>query len=71
MFLGANIDDVETAKNFGIGADRAVRYHSDSKGTELNFHAMSKAISAVRASAPLGSGWKDEIEKDYKGREEK
>ena len=29
LFLGANIDAVETAKHFGIGADRAVNYHSE------------------------------------------
>lgn len=29
LFLGANIDAVETAKRFGIGADRAVNYHAD------------------------------------------
>src|SRR5699024_10785941 len=29
LFLGANIDAVETARHFGIGADRAVNYHSD------------------------------------------
>lgn len=68
LFLGANIDAVETAKHFGIGADRAVRYHSDKVGTALNFSVMSDAISAVRASAPLGADWKDEIEKDYKAR---
>ena len=28
LFLGANIDAVETAKHFGIGADRAVNYLS-------------------------------------------
>ena len=71
LFLGANIDAVETAKHFGIGADRAVRYHSDKVGTALNFSVMSDAISAVRANAPLGAGWKDEIEKDYKGRRKK
>ena len=71
LFLGANIDAVETAKHFGIGADRAVRYHSDSEGTELNFRVMSEAISAVRASASLSADWKDEIEKDYKSRGKK
>ena len=30
LFLGANIDAVETARHFGIGADRAVNFHSDS-----------------------------------------
>ena len=37
LFLGANIDAVETAKHFGIGADRAVNYHSDREGTQLNY----------------------------------
>ena len=71
LFLGANIDAVETAKHFGIGADRAVRYHSDSEGTELNFRVMSETISAFRASAPISADWKDEIEKDYNGRKKK
>jgi len=30
LFLGANIDAVETAANFGIAQDRAVSYRSDS-----------------------------------------
>ena len=37
LFLGANIDAVETASHFGIGADRAVNYNSDSEGTALNY----------------------------------
>ena len=32
LFLGANIDAVETASQFGIGADRAVNYQCDSEG---------------------------------------
>ena len=36
LFLGANIDAVETARHFGIGRDRAVRYHNDAKGQRLN-----------------------------------
>ena len=41
LFLGANIDAVETAKHFGIGADRAVNYHSDREGTQLNYFRVS------------------------------
>jgi uncharacterized protein YegL len=37
IFLGANIDAVETAGRFGIAPDRAIDYLSDSEGTELNF----------------------------------
>ena len=53
LFLGANIDAVETARHFGIGSDRAVTYHSDSAGTQLNYEVLSEAICAVRGSAPL------------------
>ena len=54
LFLGANIDAVETARHFGIGADRAVNYHSDSAGTQLNYEVLSEAICAVRGSAAGG-----------------
>ena len=40
LFLGANIDAVETAGRFGIDADRAVDYVPDGRGTELNFRMM-------------------------------
>ena len=41
LFLGANIDAVETAKQFGIAKERAVSYRSDSVGTELNYSERS------------------------------
>ena len=68
LFLGANIDAVETAKNYGIDESRAVNYHSDSAGTSINYEAMSDAISTVRKNAPLTSGWKAKIDKDFKSR---
>lgn len=58
LFLGANIDAVETASQFGIGADRAVNYQCDSEGTALNYEVVSEAISSVRCSAPLSADWK-------------
>lgn len=68
LFLGANIDAVETARHFGIGADRAVNYHSDSAGTRLNYDVLNEAICAVRSSAPLDAGWKKRIDEDYEKR---
>ena len=68
LFLGANIDAVETAKHFGIGADRAVRYHNDSAGVQLNCRTVGCAMSRIRANAPLGENWKADIEADYKAR---
>ena len=71
LFLGANIDAVETASHFGIAGDRAVTFHNDSRGQALNYRVVSRAVSAVRESVPLSTDWKDEIEEDYKARQSK
>ena len=71
LFLGANIDAVETAGDLGIGADRAVNYRCDSAGTRLNYDVVSQAASAVRSSAPLNAHWKDAIEQDFHNRQKK
>lgn len=68
LFLGANIDAVKTAGSFGIDQDHAVNYHCDREGTRLNFQVLGQAVSSVRCAAPLGSAWKESIEKDYKKR---
>lgn len=69
LFLGANIDAVTTASMFGIERDRAVDYHSDSKGTALNYEVLSDAISHMRTcSAPLKKNWKKKIEEDFNNR---
>lgn len=69
LFLGANIDAVETAGRLGITPDRAVNYHSDSAGTRLNYEVVGQAVAAVRCSAPLDQHWKDAIEKDFRKRQ--
>lgn len=68
LFLGANIDAVETARSFGISEDRAVNYHSDREGTQLNYEVVSEAISAVRTSHTLSAEWKIRIDEDYETR---
>lgn len=69
LFLGANIDAVETAKHFGIGQDRAVSYKSDSVGTQLNYEVISDAVTCMRApSAALPKDWKRRIEEDLRTR---
>lgn len=50
LFLGANIDAIEVASKFGIGADRAINYECDSEGTALNYQVLSETVSAVRRS---------------------
>ena len=51
LFLGANIDAIETARSYGIDQDRAVEYNCDSVGTGLNFEAMSEAITTMFTSS--------------------
>lgn len=68
LFLGANIDAAETASHFGIGADRAVTFHNDSRGQALNYVEVSEAVRKVRMCAPLGADWKEKIEADFTSR---
>lgn len=68
LFLGANIDAVETAAHFGIAPQHAANYHCDSVGTQLNYEALSQAVCSVRASAPLGAQWKSRIDQDFRTR---
>ncbi len=68
LFLGANIDAVETAKNIGISEECAVNYKADKRGTRLNFKVVGDAICSVRQSTPLQADWKQEIEEDYNNR---
>ena len=68
LFLGANIDAVKEAANFGITADRAVTYKCDDMGTALNFEAIGDAVSCVREARPLSADWKSRIERDVQKR---
>lgn len=68
LFLGANMDAVSVAGRFGIAPERAVRFHCDEKGTELNYRVLSETIANVRCGAPMGASWKKEIERDYEER---
>ena len=68
LFLGANMDAVETAGRYGIGASRAATFVSDAQGTRANYAAISDAISAVRCAAPLTADWKKQIERDRQSR---
>lgn len=68
LFIGANIDAVETAANFGIDRERAVNYNADAKGTKAVYDAVSCAVGQVRASVPLCSKWRKDIDDDFSKR---
>lgn len=68
LFLGANIDAISTAAQFGIGEDFAVEYHADEIGTQLNYEAVSEAVTNLRGGNKLDSSWKKGIERDFNRR---
>lgn len=68
LFIGANIDAVETARKYGIDEDRAVNYNADKKGTKLVYESVAKAVCGVRANRPLTTDWSAEINEDYQKR---
>lgn len=69
LFIGANIDAVETAARYGISRDRAVNYNADGEGTHILYESVAKAVCNVRASVPLGADWSKEINADYQRRD--
>lgn len=69
LFLGANMDAVAAAEQFGIAEDKAVSYHADTHGTQLNYQVVGEAVSSLRASKKIDKEWKKRIEEDYENRE--
>lgn len=68
LFIGANIDAVETAARYGIREDRAVNYHADSRGTQVLYESVSKVVGRVRANKCIEEDWSISIEEDYNSR---
>ena len=68
LFIGANIDAVETAARYGIGRDRAVNDRADGEGTRVLYDTVSAAVCHVRASKTLGEDWGNPIDADYQRR---
>ncbi|MBO5859084.1 MAG: VWA domain-containing protein [Clostridia bacterium] len=71
LFIGANIDAVETAARYGISADRAVNYNADSEGTDVVYASVAAAVSCVRAKEKLDESWSEAINEDYQRRGKK
>ncbi len=68
IFLGANIDAVETAGRFGISAECTADYVPDSAGTALNFQMMSEAVAAFRVTSAMPQAPLNAIRRDMKQR---
>ena len=68
LFIGANIDAVETAKHIGIGRDRAVNYRADHQGTQVLYETVSTTVGRLRQNAPITADWGRKIEDDHNNR---
>lgn len=68
LFLGANIDAISTARNFGISEEFASNYVSDEVGTQITYEVMNSAISTCRAMGVVDESWKSRVEEDYEMR---
>lgn len=71
LFIGANIDAVETASHYGIAANRAANYHADETGTGILYAAVSATVADVRASRPMADDWNRPLEEDYNARKKR
>ena len=71
IFLAANIDAYETARDYGFDEDSTVNYVNDEEGTNVKFCCVDKAISSVRSSGVLDREWNYEAKEDFKRRGKK
>ena len=71
LFIGANIDAVETAAHYGIDSNRAVNYNADEKGTRVVYDSVSEAVCSMRVCASVCEDWSADIDADYKSRKRK
>jgi len=68
IYLAANIDAIETAKDYGIDSNRAVNFVNDSKGTRIRNESIEKAVKSYRINASVCEDWSKEANDDYKKR---
>ncbi len=68
IFLGANIDAVHTAGQFGIAPDRTADYLADREGTGLNFNVMGAAVAAFRKTGSIDGSFLEDIRRDVRKR---
>ena len=65
IFLGANIDAVETGRAMGFRPSSSCDYVLDRRGTEVVFEGVAKAAESLRECGSIGSGWREGIDADF------
>ena len=68
IFLGANIDAIETARNFGIDEERAANFVNDGAGLGVMYEPQCCLMSDIRHNRKNERGWKKNVDADYQKR---
>jgi uncharacterized protein YegL len=68
IFLGANIDAIETARNFGISEDRAANFVNDGEGIKMMYEAECCLMTDIRNKRVNERAWKRNVDADYNRR---
>ena len=68
LFLGANIDAIETAGHLGISRNRAANFHQDQMGISQSYGAFADAMYCFMSAGSIADNWKDDVEKDFNER---
>lgn len=70
LFLGANIDAVETAESIGIHSNRAANFIADDEGVEKMFEAQEMFLCEIRQdrAGAFDDSWKRKLDADYNTR---
>lgn len=61
IFLGANIDSKQQAKNIGISEDYAANYVATAQGTSSMYYAVDAAVSSSRSTGTVSACWADSL----------
>jgi uncharacterized protein YegL len=65
LFLGANIDAVETAAHYGIREDRVANFIPDSMGVEKSFGSIAFAVDSLIDCDTIDDNWNMDVDLDY------
>lgn len=71
IFLAANINAYETARDYGFDEGSTVNYVNDDLGNNIKFCCVDKAISSIRSSGVLDREWNFEAKEDFNRRGKK
>ena len=71
IFLAANIDAYETARDYGFDEESTVNYVNDDLGNDIKFCCVGEAISSIRSSGVLDREWNIEAKEDFNRRGKK